>query len=454
MKTAIPTFGKPSGKTRMTNDQKLALLGGSPAITIKKTFRWPIITEEEIQAVGELMRNGDISDTAYAEPIRRFEETWAEYLGVEFALTRVDGTAALHSACYAAGIGPGDEVIVQSYTWIATVGCIVAAGGVPVFAEIDPLTYTLDPSDVRRKINPRTKAIMVVHLWGHPTEMDSIRAIADEHKLVVIEDASHAHGGMYKGRKVGTLGDISVFSLQASKAIPAGEGGIMATRSREYFERALLLAQSPGRLELHLHLEQHRRFKETGLGAFKYRINPLNAVIGQIQMKYFEERNEIRQRNMDYLTERLINLKGIRPPYTAPHALRGGFYGYPLLYCADELDGLSADTFVAALQAEGVQIARDRYPLMHLTPMYREQNPIGNGWPWSFSEETRAVRYEPGDLPVTEGIYSRLLTIPSFDKAIPCEDLFEQYGQAFRKVTANVEQLKTLAAVPAGALAS
>lgn len=422
---------------------KLALLGGAPAVTIKKEFRWPIITEAEIEAVGELLRQGAISDTAYGEPIRKLEESWADYLGVEFALARVDGTAALHSACFAAGIGPGAEVIVQSYTWIATVGCIVAAGGVPVFADIEPQTYTLDPADVRRKITPRTKAIMVVHLWGHPTEMDAIRALADEHNLLVIEDASHAHGGIYKGRKVGTLGDLSVFSLQASKAIPAGEGGILATRSREYFERALLLAQSPGRLDLHLELEHHRRFKDTGLGAFKYRINPLNAVIGRMQMARFEGYNEVRQRNMDFLTERLTNLKGVRPPYTAPHVTRGGYYGYPLLYCPAELDGLPVETFLAALQAEGVQLARERYPLMHLAPLYQEQNPIGGGWPWSFSEETRAVRYRAGDLPVTEELYPRLLALPSYDKVIPCEDLFAQYAQAFRKVTANVEQLKT-----------
>jgi dTDP-4-amino-4,6-dideoxygalactose transaminase len=430
----------------MTNNHKLALLGGSPAVTIKKEFHWPIITEEEIQAVTELLRHGDISDSAYGEPIRKLEETWADYLGVEFALARVDGTAALHSACFAAGIGPGDEVIVQSYTWIATVGCIVAAGGVPVFADIDPQTYTLDPADARRRITPRTKAIVVVHLWGHPAEMDTIREIADEHKLVVIEDASHAHGGMYRGRKIGTLGDIAVFSLQASKAIPAGEGGILATRRREYFERALLLAQSPGRLNLHLQIEHHRRFKDTGLGAFKYRINPLNAVIGRMQMERFEGYNEVRQRNMDFLTERLTNLKGVRTPYTAPHVTRGGYYGYPLLYCADELDELPVEIFVAALQAEGVEIARERYPLMHLAPMYREQNPVGGGWPWNYSAETRALRYQPGDLPVTEELYPRLLSIPSYDKAIPCEDLFEQYAQAFRKVAANVEQLKTWSA--------
>lgn len=422
---------------------KLALLGGIPAVTIQKEFRWPLISEADIQAVTELLRSGAISDAGYGEATQRLEEDWAAYLGVEFALARVDGTAALHSALFAAGVGAGDEVIVQSYNWIATVGTILAANAVPVFADIDPQTLTLDPADVRRRITPRTRAIMVVHLWGHPAAMDELMALAREHKLTVIEDASHAHGGMYKGRKVGTLGDIGVFSLQASKALPAGEGGLLVTNRREYFERALLLAQSPGRLNLHLQLEEHRRFKNTGFGGFKYRINPLNAVIARQQMNHFEERNEIRQRNLDFLTEGLREVRGVRPPYTAPDVTRGGYYGYPLEYKPEELDGLPKETFLAALQAEGVEIANERYPLLHLEPMFAEHNPIGGGWPWSFNEATHRVRTRRGDLPVTEELYPRLLAIPAYNKVIPCEDLFAQYLQAFRKVTQNVEQLKT-----------
>jgi perosamine synthetase len=425
---------------------KLALLGGSPAVTIHKDFHWPIISEAEIQAVTDLLRSGAISDAGYGEATRRLEEDWAAYLGVEHALARVDGTAALHSALFAAGVGAGDEVIVQSYNWIATVGTILAANAIPVFADIDALTLTLDPADVRRRITPRTRAIMVVHLWGHPAAMDELNALAREHNLAVIEDASHAHGGIYRGRKVGTLGDIGVFSLQASKALPAGEGGLLVTNRREYFERALLLAQSPGRLNLHLQLEEHRRFKNTGFGGFKYRINPINAVLARQQMEHFEERNEIRQRNLDFLTEGLREISGIKPPYTAPDVTRGGYYGYPIEYKPEELDGLPKETFLAALQAEGVEIAAERYPLLHLEPMFAERNPIGGGWPWSFNEQTRQVRARAGDLPVTEELHPRLLAIPSYNKAIPCEDLFAQYVQAFRKVTRNIEQLKTWAA--------
>jgi dTDP-4-amino-4,6-dideoxygalactose transaminase len=428
------------------SDSTLAILGGKPAVSIQREFRWPILTEEDIAAVGVAMRSGLTSDPGYAEPVRQFEERWAERFGVPFALSRVNGSAALHSALFAAGVGPGDEVIVQSYAWIATAGCILAAGAVPVFADIDARTFTLDPVDVERRITPRTRALIALHLWGHAAELDALGEVAARHGLCLIEDASHAHGGTYRGRQLGAIGDIGCFSLQASKALPAGEGGMMITRRRDYYERALLLAQSPGRLDLHLQMPQHRPFRETGFGAFKYRINPLNAVIGLGQMPYLEERNRIRTANMNYLTERLCGIPGIEPPYTSPHVDRGGFYGYRLLYKAAELDGLPLERYLEALCAEGVPATTERYPMLHLTPMYSERNPLGRGWPWTYSAESVAVRYRVGDLPVTEDIYPRLIAIPSYDRAIPCQDLHDQYAVAFRKVSRGAQMLKPICA--------
>lgn len=426
------------------NDQ-LAIFGGEPSVTIEREFKYPIITDVEINAVTDLLRQGMVSDAGYSDVVRLFEEEWAAYLEIEFALSRIDGSAALHSACFAAGVGLGDEVIVQSYTWIATVGAIVAAGGIPVFADIDPTSLTLDPADVERRITPRTKAIMVVHLWGHPAAMDEIMAIAEKHDLVVIEDASHAHGALYKGRRIGTIGDIGCFSMQATKALPAGEGGILITREREYFERALLLAQSPARLNMHLQMEEHRRFRNTGFGGFKYRINPLNAAMARCQLPHLEERNLIRQKNLDFLSEQLSDVSGIVTPRTAGHVTRGGYYAFPIEYKSGELNDLSIDLFVKALNAEGVPLNPERYPMLHLEPMFAEHNPIGGGFPWNYSDETRAVTYKPGDLPVTEEIYPRLLSLAAYDKVTPCEDLFEQWGNAFRKVTRKIEQLQALA---------
>ncbi|HWR50875.1 MAG TPA: DegT/DnrJ/EryC1/StrS family aminotransferase [Bryobacteraceae bacterium] len=421
---------------------ELALFGGPRAVTIERDFQWPIAGEEEIAEVTAMLRTGTLSDTGYGDAIRRFEEACAGWLDMPFALSRVDGTAALHSACFAAGIGPGDEVIVQSYTWVATAGCILACGAVPVFADIDPRTYTLDSGDVERRITPRTKAIVVVHLWGHMADMDPIRAIAARHGLVVIEDAAHAHGATYKGRQAGTIGDIGCFSFQATKGLPAGEGGLVVTRERKYFERALLLAQSPGRLKLHIELPEHKPFVDTGFSAYKYRINPLNAVIGYHQLRRLEHYNAIRQRNLDHLTGQLEDVPGVRPPYTSPDVTRGAYYGYPILYMPDELGGLPIETFLAAMQAEGVALAPERYPMLHLAALYQQRNPLLGNWPWSYSDETRNVAYSQGDLPVTEEVHPRLLAIQAWDKATPCEDLFHEYAQAFRKVAAASDRLQ------------
>ena len=287
---------------------------------------------------------------------------------------------------------------------------------------------------------------MVVHLWGHPAEMDELCAIARQHNLVLIEDAAHAHGGLYKGRRSGTIGDIGCFSFQNTKPVPAGEGGMMVTNSRLYFERALLLSQSPGRLAMHIEMEEHKRFRETGFGGFKYRINPLNAAMGCTQLRHLDERNRIRDNNLNYLTAKLTGIPGIQSPYTAPHVFRAGYYGYPILYKPEELGGLPKAAFLAAMNAEGVPLATERYPMLHLTPMYREHNPPGRGWPWSFSAETNAVTYNSGDLPVTEDLYPRMMTITGFDKgACPCGDLFDEWAKAFRKVTANAARLRELA---------
>jgi dTDP-4-amino-4,6-dideoxygalactose transaminase len=414
---------------------ELAVFGGPRAVTIDREFRWPIAGEQEIAEITAMLRSGALSDTEYGDQIRRFESACAVWLNVPYALSRVDGTAALHSACFAAGVGPGDEVIVQSYTWVATAGCILACGAVPVFADIDPLTYTLDPADVERRITPRTKAIVVVHLWGHTADMDPIVEVARKHGIIVIEDAAHAHGATYKGRLAGTLGDIGCFSFQATKGLPAGEGGLVATNSREFFERALLLAQSPGRLRLHIEMPEHRPFVDTGFSAFKYRINPLNAVIGYHQLARMQGYNAVRQKNLDHLTRQLEGVPGIKPPYTAPYATRGAHYGYPILYQPDELGGLPIHVFLEAMRAEGVPLAIERYPMLHLTGLYQRRNPLQRNWPWSYSTSTQAISYRAGDLPVTEDVHPRLLAIQAWDKAVPCEDLFDQYAAAFRKVT-------------------
>ncbi|MGB9717038.1 MAG: DegT/DnrJ/EryC1/StrS family aminotransferase [Thermoproteota archaeon] len=202
----------------------LALLGGSKTVRSEPgdIFAWPIITREVEEAVLEVLRAGKMSDV---DVTQKFEEEFAQWLGVEYALAHNTGTAALHSAMFGIGIGKGDEVICPSITYWASCLQVYSLGGTVVFADIDPETLCIDPMDIEHWITPRTKAIMVVHYLGMPADMDAIMKIAERNGLMVIEDCSHAHGALYKGRMVGTFGDVAGFSLMSGKSLACGEGG-------------------------------------------------------------------------------------------------------------------------------------------------------------------------------------------------------------------------------------
>src|SRR5579862_1696426 len=210
----------------------LALLGGPKAIArceeMLTASRWPVYSDEEKAAVLEAME----SDNIYAStPL--FEQEFAAYHGVRYALAHCNGSSAIHAACFAVGVQPGDEVLTSAYTWHLQVGQILALHAIPVFCDIDPRSACIDPDEIRRKITGRTRAIVVVHPFGALAPMDEIVAIGKAHGIPVIEDCSHAHGARYRGRKVGTLGDIACFSLQASKLMNAIEGGILITNNQK-----------------------------------------------------------------------------------------------------------------------------------------------------------------------------------------------------------------------------
>ena len=218
---------------------KLALLGGPKAVKSNPgdIFKWPIITKEDEEAVLEVLREGKMSKI---DVTQKFEEEFAEWLGVKYALAHNNGTAAIHGAFFALGIGYGDEIICPSITYWASCLPAYSLGATVIFADIDPETLCIDPNDIERRITERTKAIMVVHYLGMPADMDAIMEIARKYNLKVIEDCSHAHGAKYKGRMVGTFGDVAVFSLMSGKALACGEGGILVTNDRRIYERAII----------------------------------------------------------------------------------------------------------------------------------------------------------------------------------------------------------------------
>ena len=408
----------------------LALNGGERAVTLDDTeaSRWPIITDEEIDAVTDLLKRGEIS---FSEEPYKFEEEFSRYLGVKYALMCNNGTAAIHSAFFAAGVGPGDEVIAPSLTFWATVMPILSCNAVPVFCEVDPKTCCIDPEDVERRITPQTKAIIVVHLFGMPAEMDEIIDIAEDHDIAVIEDASHAHGAEYKGRKIGSIGDIGCFSLQASKMMVAGEGGILVTNNREYYERAVAL----GHYERLPHLPSDSKYRKYHVAHFgyKYRIHPLAAAIGRVQLKYLDERNKERNGNMEYLSSNLRGVKGIELFDTPPYVERT-YWQYEIKYRSEELKAFSKDSFIEALRAEGVKITAERYQPLHLQPIFNERNI--RRCPFNCPHLKRKIICREGDLPITEKLQRRLLALPAFPQAR--RKLLDQYVNAFKKVTTTV----------------
>ena len=300
---------------------KLAILGGDPI----RTKPFPIyhsIGDEEKQAVMEAMDGkvlsaflGTWSENFYGGPrVRALEEAWADYFGVKHAVSVNSATSGLYAAVGAAGISPGDEVIVAPYTMIASATAALVYGGIPVFADIDQEIFCITPESIRERITPYTKAIIVVDLFGHPADMDEIMDIASENNLLVIEDAAQAPGAKYHGRNAGTLADIGVFSLNYHKTIHSGEGGMVVTNDDELAERVRLIRN---------HAEVVVGNKGTrdlvNMVGFNYRMTEIEASIANSQLKKLEDLLLPRIEAADYLTERLGELKGIQTPL-----VRGG----------------------------------------------------------------------------------------------------------------------------------
>lgn len=256
------------------------------------------IEQDDIQAVVDVLK----SDFLTTGPkIAEFEQTVADYVGAKYAVAISNGTSALHAACFAAGIGPGDEVITTPLTFAASANCVLYCGGTPVFADVDPKTYNIDPEDIRRKITDRTKAIIAVHLAGQPCDMDAIHSIAREHGLIVIEDGAHALGSVYKGKRVGSLSDMTTFSFHPVKPITTGEGGMIVTDNEDFYKK-MILFRSHGITRDDSMMTRNDGpwfYQQFDLG-YNYRITDIQCALGCSQMrkldKFLKRRRELAER--------------------------------------------------------------------------------------------------------------------------------------------------------------
>jgi perosamine synthetase len=431
---------------------KLALFGGTPVRRVPFPAHNPIGDEEKNAAIA-VIESGVLSrflgswheDFLGGDRVRQFEADWAAFTGAAYAVSVNSNTSGLLAAVGAAGVGPGDEVIVPPYTMSATAAMVVAYNAVPVFADIDERTYCIDPASIEARVTPRTRAIMAVHLFGHPADMDAILAIAKRHGLTVIEDAAQAPGAHYKGRRVGNLGHMTVFSLNYHKHIHTGEGGVVTT-SDERLATRLRLIRNHGEAVV----EEMGVSDIANTFGFNLRLTELQAAIGSEQLRKLPRLMDQRLANVRYLDGRIAQLPGISAAHVEPDCTHA--YYVQTFRFDEEVVGVGRDRFVEAVSAELPTAAGQDWPLvyagymkpLYLQPMYQRQIAYAGQAPGRFpcGCYTGTTNYVSGSCPVTERVEARHLIGTEFMRPPSTIADMADVADAFEKVYHHREELR------------
>jgi dTDP-4-amino-4,6-dideoxygalactose transaminase len=340
----------------------LALFGGTPVRTRPFTG-WPLFGAAEEARLLRTLRSGQWG-RLQGQEVAEFERRFAEMHGCRHAVAVVNGTVALRIALLAAGIRAEEEVIVPPYTFVATASAVLEANAVPVFADIDPHTFNLDPRAVEAAITPRTKAIIPVHFAGQPADMDALMSIAEKRRLVVIEDAAHAHGAQYRGRPAGSLGHLAAFSCQSSKNLTAGEGGVITTND-DALADACRSIHNCGRLPGGLWYEHH-------VVSGNYRMGEFQGAVLNCQLDRLEAQTAARDANGCYLATRLRAIPGLHPQRRSTDCTRHAYHLFMLRVDA-ELFGAPRAAVLSALEAEGIPCSGGYAVSLHRQPLFREK---------------------------------------------------------------------------------
>jgi dTDP-4-amino-4,6-dideoxygalactose transaminase len=420
-------------------NQELALLGGPKSVVAVSDdlFRWPIVTAEDEEAVLSVLRAGSMSE---GDVTSLFEAEYAAYQQTRYALCCCNGTAAVLAAMFGCGVGRGDEIIAPSLTYWASALPAFSLGATVVFADIEPHSLCIAPSDIEHRITRRTKAIVAVHYCGHPADMDPIMAIARRYGLRVIEDVSHAHGTLYQGKLTGAIGDVAAMSLMSGKSLPAGEAGILCTNDREIYERALALGHYERTTE-ELTLPELKPFAGVPLGGYKHRINQTCSAMARVQLRHYPERMREIQQAMNHFWDGLEGVPGLRAhrPPKGSRSTMGGWYNPLGHYLPEELRGLPIDRFIEAVNAEGGRTWRGGNFPLHLHPVFNTADIYRDGSPTRIAFADRDLRQGAGSLPASEALAGRCLGVPWFKRYRPEE--IDGFVVAYRKVATQAEKL-------------
>jgi dTDP-4-amino-4,6-dideoxygalactose transaminase len=422
--------------------EKLAIDGGKPVIDAATIKPWPVLDERDKQAVLRVL-DGEYLCGGEAPEARALEEEWARYVRRKHCLATSSGTAALHMALAALNIGPGDEVIVPAYTFLASASCILHAGAIPVFVDIDRRTYTIDPALIEEKISERTKAIIPVHLHGLPADMDRIMEVAKKHKLYVVEDACQAHGAEYRGKKVGQFGDLAAFSLNSSKNLCCGEGGLLVTDEKDLYMRAGMLRMFGDEIDD----ETQLRVYNASILGYMYRTQELPAALTRAQLERLDEYNDVRIRHCSYLTEQLKGIPGVHSPYI-PVECKCVYWMYIVEFYPEEVGvaDLGPEQFrlgmEKALFMEGVQLGQwQTMPVAAQDLFQTKMGFSGSGYPWKFSQAGKNMVYRGEDYPNAQELCRRYTAVVGYNPPNGME-VVEKYAEAFRKVFSDLDAVR------------
>lgn len=422
---------------------ELAIMGGPPVI--KKNdlpVPWPYWSPDALARVQSLL-SGNKPFRSWPSPsIEDIEERFARLHDSTFAIYMNSGTSALMAGYFGLGCGPGDEVLVPTNTFLATVTPLYLLNLVPVLCDVDPETGNLDLDDAQNRLTARTAALAVTHIWGTPLDLDAVEKFAASHDLGLVEDCSHAHGASFRGRMVGTAADAAAFSLGAAKPVTGGVGGILLTSRRDVYERAMLLGQPVRRSRAAVTLPEHLDLVATGLGA-NLRGNPVSAVLVRDHLARLSELMATKNANIRALENVLAESGWLRPPVRPDHWSSGTRYGFKASYEPGALNGLSRDAVVSALRAEGVPVSGPPGPLLHRRRLFADQSALSS---YSPGRPAEVVEVDPADYPNADAIQDRLVSFDATLLHAPADRLVAGIARAIDKVEAAAGELRALEA--------